>query len=149
MRHHRITVHCTATKNGENISRGTIEGWHKDRGFDEIGYHFIIQPDGLIETGRDIKKDGAHVLGANAGNIGIVLCGTDKFSQFQFNSLKSLLDTLIVVHGISKWQIYCHNQFESAIKQKKACPGFSINKLLTWYHAGDEDALKDHKLLRG
>lgn len=145
----RVTIHCTATRDGEHIPVSTIESWHKARGFKEIGYHFIIQPDGLIETGRSLDKDGAHVADANSGNIGIVMCGLSRFTGFSWNSLKGLLDVLVNKYNIAPWEIHCHNQFISAQKQGKTCPGFSANRLLAWYIGGHEQAIEPHKILKG
>ena len=34
-----IIIHCSATKEGVNISAATIDAWHRKRGFNSIGYH--------------------------------------------------------------------------------------------------------------
>lgn len=145
----RITVHCTATKDGENVLRDTIDAWHRARGFKEIGYHYIIQPDGLIVSGRSLDKDGAHVEGANSGNVGIVMCGNSRFTQFAWNSLKELIGVIVNKYNVAPWEIHCHNQFISAQKQGKTCPGFSSNRLLAWYLGGYEQAIEPHKILKG
>ena len=70
-----IVVHCSATKEGKHFSVKEIEKWHKERGFSEIGYHYIIYIDGSIMTGRDINKSGAHVAGNNSNTIGVCYVG--------------------------------------------------------------------------
>ena len=54
-----LIVHCTATKPGAKVNVDVIDGWHKERGFKKqpqsgriCGYHFVVLPDGTIETGR-------------------------------------------------------------------------------------------------
>lgn len=58
-------------------------GWEEypgstQRGFGDIGYHYIIDPNGNIYQGRSGVNGviGAHVYGFNKGTIGIALLGT-------------------------------------------------------------------------
>lgn len=39
------------------------------------GYHFVVLPDGTIETGRYLSEIGAHVSGQNSRSIGICYVG--------------------------------------------------------------------------
>lgn len=55
-----IVIHCSATRAGQDIRAADIDKWHKERGFKEIGYHYVIDLDGTIEVGRALPKDGAH-----------------------------------------------------------------------------------------
>lgn len=41
----------------------------------DIGYHFIVAPDGTIYEGRSIGARGSHVAGENTGRIGILIMG--------------------------------------------------------------------------
>ena len=34
----KIVIHCTATREGQNISPATIKKWHLNRGFSDISY---------------------------------------------------------------------------------------------------------------
>jgi N-acetyl-anhydromuramyl-L-alanine amidase AmpD len=70
-----IYVHCTATAPGKEVSVETIRQWHLARGFSDIGYHYIVQPDGRIDLGRDIDIPGAHVKGDNKYSIGVSMVG--------------------------------------------------------------------------
>ena len=131
-----IIVHCTATRADWWASKRTsekvreIKRWHvQDRGWSDIGYHFLIDRDGTIAKGRDITRDGAHVQGRNRGTIGISLFGghgsaeTDKFSQHftpeQDTALRRLLAELQETYG--KVPVTGHNQYAA-----KACPGFNV-----------------------
>lgn len=55
-----IVIHCSATKEGKDYTVKDIDRWHKERGFKEIGYHFVIYRDGSVHAGRELPKDGAH-----------------------------------------------------------------------------------------
>ena len=131
-----IIVHCTATRADWWASKRTsekvreIKRWHvQDRGWADIGYHFLIDRDGTIAKGRDITRDGAHVQGRNKGTIGISLFGghgsaeTDKFAQHftpeQDAALRRLLAELQATYG--KVPVTGHNQYAA-----KACPGFNV-----------------------
>jgi hypothetical protein len=131
-----IIVHCTATRPDWWAGKRTsdkvreIKRWHvQDRGWSDIGYHFLIDRDGTIATGRDIARDGAHVQGHNAGTIGISLFGghgsaeTDAFSQNytpqQDAALRNLIGDLRKQYG--NVPVTGHNQYAA-----KACPGFNV-----------------------
>lgn len=86
----RAVIHHTAS---HDVSAATIDIWHKERGWDGIGYHYVIRQDGTIETGRDYHKQGAHAKGRNH-YTGIVLTGYDVFTDQQIISLKKLLRSL-------------------------------------------------------
>lgn len=74
-----IIIHCADTPEGRDVKAADIRRWHKARGFDDIGYHYVIDLDGTIEAGREIEKAGAHAQGHNANSIGICyIGGADK-----------------------------------------------------------------------
>lgn len=71
----RIVIHCTATREGNDVSAATIRGWHKKQGWADIGYHYVIRLDGTVEHGRPLALVGSHVRGWNAGSAAIVYVG--------------------------------------------------------------------------
>lgn len=70
-----VIVHCSATKAGLDFTAADIDRWHRERGFNGIGYHYIVCLDGKIEKGRDILLAGAHCKGWNERSIGICYIG--------------------------------------------------------------------------
>lgn len=77
-----IVIHCSATRAGMDVRARDIDKWHKERGFDCIGYHFVVDLDGTVETGRPLTMDGAHCNTAglsgksyNKHSIGICYVG--------------------------------------------------------------------------
>ena len=59
----KLIVHCSATREGQNIPVETIKKWHVEgNGWSDIGYHFYIDLEGNIFKGRDIATMGAHCL---------------------------------------------------------------------------------------
>ena len=72
---HTIVVHYSATYADQNPTRNEIDGWHRERGFREFGYHWYIDRDGKLWEGRPEGTLGAHVRGHNSGTIGICWAG--------------------------------------------------------------------------
>lgn len=77
-----IVIHCSATRAGQDVRAADIDKWHKERGFNEIGYHYVIDLDGSVEFGRALPNDGAHCntaglsgLSYNKHSIGICYVG--------------------------------------------------------------------------
>ncbi len=53
-----------------------IQSFHMDsRGWCDVGYHFLVAPDGTVFEGRPLSLLGAHVGGHNRGNVGIAFLG--------------------------------------------------------------------------
>jgi N-acetylmuramoyl-L-alanine amidase len=127
----KIIIHCTATPEGRSHDVADITRWHLKRGFNTIGYHFLIHLDGTIETGRSIKKPGAHTSGQNQRSIGICYVGgmdkemkkaKDTRTVKQKDSLILLMIQLM--HKYNKdMTIHGHNQYAN-----KACPSFDVSE---------------------
>jgi len=141
-----LIVHCSATPPswmmGHDVKakRDEIDRWHKDRGWRGIGYHYVIDRDGSIATGRHLNTTGAHVKGHNTGSVGICLIGgrwpdsrwglaTDKFSQHftpqQDKALRKLIADLCEKYPAIQ-HIKGHNDYTS----DKGCPAFKVSEWL-------------------
>ena len=142
-----ITVHCSATQNDLRITVDRIRQWHLDRGFSDIGYHFIITTDDVLHQGRPITQQGAHVAGHNKDNIGICLVGgIDKtgkpvmnFNEFQLGSLRILLQHLMWKYEIPVENVCGHRDWSpdkdgDGVVEKhewlKDCPCFDVKHWL-------------------
>jgi len=131
----QIIVHCASTKPSMDIGAKEIREWHtKERGWSDIGYHWVIKRDGAIESGRDEKVAGAHARSHNGDSIGVCLAGgmtedgrlAANFTFAQYSSLVYLVNELkdkypdIDVKG--------HRDLAGV---KKECPCFDVKTLLT------------------
>lgn len=67
-----IIIHCSATKAGQDLRAKDIDRMHRARGFNQIGYNFVIDLDGTVESSRPLSIDGAH-------------CNTKGFSGLSYN----------------------------------------------------------------
>lgn len=121
-----IIVHCSATPRGRDFSAADIRRCHLQRGFRDIGYHFVIRLDGAIETGRDLGQPGAHCLGKNNCSIGICYVGgvetdgrtpADTRTDAQKAALERLIAELLKLFPDA--EIRGHRDFAA-----KACPSF-------------------------
>ena len=126
-----IIIHCSATREGQDISVDTIRKWHVEgRGWSDIGYHLYVDINGEIHGGRDIAKIGAHSKGQNRNSIGICYCGgvetdgkTPKDTRLdcQKEALTAVLRTLKAMYPEAI--IHSHNDFA-----RKACPSFNATE---------------------
>ncbi|UYN98346.1 MAG: N-acetylmuramoyl-L-alanine amidase [Devosia sp.] len=124
-----IIVHCAATPEGKDFTVADIRAWHKQRGWSDIGYHYVVYRDGRIMSGRPVGQVGAHCAGHNTGTIGICYVGglsadgktaKDTRTPQQVASLLYLRNRLTGLHkGIRK--ISGHNEYAA-----KACPCFTV-----------------------
>lgn len=126
----KLIVHCTATPEGRDATVADVNKWHKDKGYDMIGYHYLIDLKGNILKGRDEERIGAHTIGSNYDSIGIAYVGgmdkemkksKDTRTLEQKNSLILLLTNLKKKYPLA--QIYGHRNFA-----KKDCPSFDAQK---------------------
>lgn len=67
-----IVIHCSATPEGKDVRLKDIDKMHKDKGWKMVGYNYVIDLDGTVETGRPLTMDGAH-------------CNTSGFSGKPYN----------------------------------------------------------------
>jgi len=131
----RIILHHTLTKRDCSIEE--VREWHKQRGFDDVGYHFLIRKDGTVEEGRDLDLIGAHAKGRNADSIGIALAG-DFSKQIplpaQLESLKDLTRMLSLVYGLEiDSDFYDVLEMHRDDSKKNPCPGHFFQAIYTQF----------------
>lgn len=135
----KIIIHCADTYASMDVGANEIRQWHLDRGWSDIGYHYVIRRNGVIETGRDLDDDGdvdehvgAHALGHNAHSLGICLVGGKgndgqpdcNFTLAQWESLGKLVSDLEARYPGA--DVIGHRDVSD-----KACPTFNAGAW--WY----------------
>lgn len=84
--------------------------------------------------------------GANTGNVGIAIVGTNQFFPHQLYNLKQTVEQIQMTYDIPNWEIYTHYLFKSAIKQGKTCPNMTIQRLLAYFYQDDFKAIQPYIL---
>ena len=127
-----IFVHCSATKPEMDIGVETIRMWHKQQGWLDVGYHFIIKRDGTVEEGRPVNVVGSHVKDWNSRSVGVCLVGgidakgkfEANFTQAQMNALRNKLEELMRQYPGAA--LMAHHSVAA-----KACPSFDVKRWWT------------------
>lgn len=143
-----IVIHCSATREGQDVRASDIDKWHKERGFKMIGYNYVIDLDGTVEIGRPLTMDGAHCNTAgvsgkvyNKHSIGICyIGGLDKYGNAkdtrtpaQKASMRTLVDRLMdkfpIIEVIGHRDASPDKNGDGQITQNewiKQCPCFNV-----------------------
>ena len=125
-----IVIHCSATKPSMDIGLSEIRNWHvNERGWRDVGYHYVIKRNGEVELGRNIQDTCAHARGYNAKSIGICLVGgmaednstEDNFTDKQWAALLDLIKQKLTDYPEAK--VIGHNEIS-----EKDCPCFDVQK---------------------
>ena len=133
-----IILHCADTRPDWMAGRppsekvAEIRRWHvEQRGWRDIGYHWVIDRDGAVALGRHDTEIGAHVESHNRGTLGICLLGgygasaedlfAKSFTATQAAAVKQLIAEIKGRMAIQK--VSGHNDYAA-----KACPGFRVGR---------------------
>ena len=142
----RMTFHhaacCSANTYEEGITQVKgIQDFHQNvRGWSDIGYHFILDQEGRIYQGRPfldgsvnlanppVLAQGAHVGGANLGNVGVAMLGcyhpsegpgcVDELSPAARDSLTTIFAYINENYGVQTENLFGHRD-----QGNTACPG--------------------------
>lgn len=145
-----IIIHCSATRAGQDLRAKDIDRMHKQRGFNQIGYNFVVDLDGTVENGRSLSIDGAHCntkgfseQSYNKHSIGICYIGgldangkpADTRTDWQKVSLRNLVAKLckeypiIEVLGYRDTSLDLNDDGEvEPFEYIKACPCFDVQR---------------------
>ena len=128
----RIMLHCTATREGQDLDFEWLWGVHVDsNGWSGPGYHYMIELDGTIQETRPLEYQGAGCSGQNHDTIHISYVGgldtdgrsKDTRTQAQTKSMIDLCYWLFSVYPAldNRRDVVGHNQFAA-----KDCPCFNV-----------------------
>lgn len=72
------------------------------RGWDDVGYNYLIDPEGVIYNGRGEGLMGAHFCGTNSGTLGVCVLGTYSGVAPTEPSVQGIQD--LAAWQLCKWQ---------------------------------------------
>lgn len=120
-------IHCSAVRPNQQSLAKDIAQWHKERGWQTIGYHYVVRRDGTIENGRPTEQIGAHCISHNRYSIGICYEGgldaegkpKDTRTDAQKAAMRKLIVRLKETYPLAV--IVGHRD----LNPQKACPCFN------------------------
>ena len=156
----KIIIHTAAAEKATTVD--DIKQWHLDKGWSDIGYHFVITGSnydlekGRIYKGRDLWKKGAHAKFCN-NSIGICLTGHGDlypFTKRQEHLLSGLLQMILkeYPYQFSIDQIIGHRDtWWEKLKRNKTCPGttnsiLDVKRNLVLTNMTDFDPIEEAKI---
>lgn len=128
-----IVIHHSATSTGGAVS---FDKMHRDKGWDELGYHFVIgngsdTGNGMLEVGPRWKKQkwGAHAKTPDNqfNDYGIGICLVGNFDETnptpeQMRTLSELTARLMVTYNIPPDHVIGHSDTKHT-----ECPGSHLS----------------------
>ena len=116
----RLVVHISDSPKGRGDTAKDIHLWHKQRGWDGIGYHAVITDDATIEPGRPDYWQGAHVAGFNRDSLGICIITDTVPDEEQLQALHGWLTEKLKRYPGA--EVLGHCDLDSG----KTCPNMDI-----------------------
>ena len=116
----RLIIHCSDY--GKPHTASDIHDWHRKRGWAGIGYHDIIDQDGLEHAGRPHYWQGAHAKsgGWNRKSLGVCLLAKRIRTDAQMKGLKAYV--LRMAREYPNILVCGHRDVEP----NKTCPNFDV-----------------------
>lgn len=132
-----IFIH-TAAYSGE-VDATEIDRWHRSRGRDAIGYHYVVRRSGHVEPGRSLAFAGAHIEGCNTRSIGICCEGHGDYEEHttaQRGALLALCRALMAQYHVPARSVLGHREVNGLVdrglvgdhyRTHKTCPGTRVD----------------------
>ncbi|MGH7243711.1 MAG: peptidoglycan recognition protein family protein [Phycisphaerales bacterium] len=131
----RITVHHDAipsqnirTQRDSIVRLNSVRQSHLREGWADIGYHYVIDPQGRVWEARPLGYQGAHVKDKNEHNIGVMCMGNFEIQRptpQQTQSLDAFVASLMQRHKIPNSRVYTHQELGQT-----ACPGRNLQSYM-------------------
>ncbi len=125
--HHDAIEYRGRTKAQARDRMRLVQRSHQDhRTWADIGYHYVVDPQGRVWEGRPLRWQGAHVGQANEGNVGVMLMGNFELQTPTADQLAGLQRTIIALRracGVPVQRVRTHREWPHA---STACPGRTL-----------------------
>lgn len=118
-------IHHSVINAGDDVATMLeVQNAHRiDRGWADVGYHYLIGGAGGVFQGRDVHVRGTHVRAYNTGSLGLCLLGdftVDSPTPAQIDSARDLIAWLAV--QLAPTHLAAHGDFNS----DTLCPGDNL-----------------------
>lgn len=127
----KAVLHCAAVSgdwyrgHSARSAVDEIRRWHLAQGWADIGYHFVVMPDGTYSSGRSLSRQGAHCPERNRDAIGILMIERrliDRLRTFQDYFMPEQVATVReILRAYEIKEVSGHNDWD-----KRLCPGFKV-----------------------
>lgn len=128
-----LTIHCAATPEGRDVQAATVAEWDKAK-FGQESYHWIITLDGTAHKRLSDTTKGAHVGGANTGNIGVCYIGGMDAKMKAPKDTRTVAQKAMLARIVNDYRtkypniiVRGHNEWPGVAK---ACPSFDVSEWL-------------------
>ncbi len=126
----RVVIHHSAS--GRSTTFAQIRRWHVERGFSDIGYHFVVLANGRIRQGRPLPVTGAHARGKNSTSIGICAVGDNTRADRRWTSAQEEALAELVAACQLLWPgIEVCGHRDVMAPGHTECPGLDAQELLS------------------
>lgn len=131
----RITVHhdaipSTGIRSQSDAARRmeSVRMSHLRNGWADIGYHYVIDPQGRVWEGRPLAWQGAHVQDNNPGNLGVMVMG--NFDQHRptpeaLATIDGFVASQARRYGLPASRVFTHQEIKPT-----ACPGRNLQRYM-------------------
>lgn len=119
-----VVHHSVIYETDDNITMLEVQNAHReDRGWADIGYHFLVGKNGQVFEGRDIHARGTHVAGYNTGSVGVCLLGNFMVEYPTRAQLDSARD---FIRWLAEQLALTHIAGHQAFNDWTECPGVNL-----------------------
>lgn len=127
----KIIIHCSDSEQIADVV--SIKQLHmNERGWRDIGYHWVVTRQGEVQVGRPEDEPGAHCKGFNSESFGICLGGRHNFDYVQLEAMRDFTVQKLKQYGLSWQNVFCHHELD---KQGKTCPNLPGDLLRAYIKA--------------
>lgn len=117
----------------EQIRRAHVT--RRDQPFADIGYHYIIDPQGRVWEGRSVRYQGAHVKDHNEHNLGILVLGHFNYQRPTPQALAAL--DRFVAQQMARYNVPLSRVMTHQEISPTECPGYHLQRYMVQTRSRD------------